>query len=91
MKEITFQAFNDEDSDWLVASWDAPDRSGGITTQGHDLQDIQQQVSEAVEAHFDEGQAPRSDRRVTVPMHGSLAPGILRQADVSLDESLAVL
>jgi len=62
MEEITFQVFNDEDSGRLVASWDAPDRSGGITTQGHDLQDLQQQVSEAVEAHFDEGQAPRRIR-----------------------------
>jgi len=60
--EITFQVFNDEESGWLVASWDAPGNSGGITTQGRDLQDLQQQVSEAVEAHFDEGQVPRRIR-----------------------------
>jgi predicted RNase H-like HicB family nuclease len=58
MDEITFQVLNDEDSGWLVASWDAPDRSGGISTQGRDLKDLQQQVGEAVEAHFDDGQAP---------------------------------
>ncbi len=62
MDEITFQVCNDEDSGWLVASWDAPDHSGGITTQERDLQHLQQQVSEAVETHFDEGQAPRRIR-----------------------------
>ncbi|HXM43221.1 MAG TPA: hypothetical protein VN924_18435 [Bryobacteraceae bacterium] len=62
MDEITFQVFNDEDSGRLVASWDAPDHSGGITTQGRDLQDLQQQVSEAVETHFDQGQAPHRIR-----------------------------
>ena len=62
LDEITLQVVNDEDSGWLVASWDAPDGSGGITTQGRDLQDLQQQVSEAVATHFDEGQAPRRIR-----------------------------
>ncbi|HUD99319.1 MAG TPA: hypothetical protein VMR62_07065 [Bryobacteraceae bacterium] len=62
MDEITFQVCNDEDSGLLVASWDAPDNAGGITTQGRDLQDLQQQVSEAVETHFDAGQAPRRIR-----------------------------
>jgi hypothetical protein len=62
LDEITFQVFNDEDSGCLVASWDAPDDSGGITNQGRDLQDLRQQVSEAVATHFDEGQAPRRIR-----------------------------
>ena len=56
MDEITFQVVNDEDSGCLVASWDAPNDSGGITTQGRDLQDLQSQLSEAVATHFDEGQ-----------------------------------
>jgi hypothetical protein len=41
-----------------VACWDAPGGGGGITTQGEDLRDQQQQVTEAVAAYFDEGQAP---------------------------------
>ena len=45
-----------------MASWDAPDGSGGLTTQGRDLRDLQQQVTEAVAAHFDEGTAPRRIR-----------------------------
>ena len=62
MDEITFQVLNDEEAGWLVASWDAPDKSGGITTQGRGLQDLPQQVSEAVETHFDEGHAPHRIR-----------------------------
>jgi len=58
MDEITLQIQHDEDSGWLVASWDSPDGSGGITTQGQDLRDLQHQVTEAVAAYFDEGAAP---------------------------------
>lgn len=60
--EITLQVERDEDSDWLVASWDAPNGAGGITTQGQDLRDLQQQVTEAVAAYFDEGAVPRRIR-----------------------------
>ena len=59
MDEITLQVQHDEESGWLVASWDSPDGSGGITTQGQDLRDLQHQVTEAVAAYFDEGEAPR--------------------------------
>ena len=62
MDEITLQVERDEESGWLVASWDAPDGAGGITTQGQDLRDLQQQVTETVAAHFDEGLAPRRIR-----------------------------
>ena len=62
MDEITLQVQRDEESGWLVASWDAPDGSGGITTQGQDLRDLQEQVTEAVAAHFDDGTAPRRIR-----------------------------
>lgn len=51
VKEITFTVERDEDSGWLVASWDAPE-GGGITTQGRDLQELQQQLREAVRCHF---------------------------------------
>ena len=58
MDEITFQVVRDEASGWLVASWDSSGSTEGITTQGEDLRDLQQQVSEAVSVHFDEGQSP---------------------------------
>jgi len=58
MDEITLQVERDEESGWLVAFWDAPGGTGGITTQGQDLRDLQQQVTEAVAAYFDEGQVP---------------------------------
>jgi hypothetical protein len=62
MDEITLQVQRDEESGWLVASWDAPDGSGGITTQGQDLRDLQLQVTEAVAAHFDDGATPHRIR-----------------------------
>jgi len=62
MDEITLQVQRDEDSGWLVASWDAPEGSGGITTQGKDLRDLQEQIIEAVALHFDGEHAPRRIR-----------------------------
>lgn len=62
MEEITLQIQHDEESGWLVASWDSTNGSGGITTQGQDLRDLQHQVTEAVAAYFDEGAAPRRMR-----------------------------
>jgi hypothetical protein len=62
MDEITLQVARDEESGWLIASWDAPENAGGITTQGQDLRDLQQQVTDAVAAYFDEGEAPQRIR-----------------------------
>jgi predicted RNase H-like HicB family nuclease len=62
MEEITLQVQRDEESGWLVASWDDPSGSGGITTQGEDLRDLQEQITEAVAVHFDEGEGPRRVR-----------------------------
>ena len=45
MDEIAFEVSRDEESGRLIASWDAPDGSGGITTQGEDLRDLQAQSS----------------------------------------------
>ena len=59
---ITFQVQRDEASGRLVAWWDAAAGAGGITTQGEDLSDLQQQIMEAVSAHFDSGAAPRRIR-----------------------------
>lgn len=58
MKEIIFTVECDEESGWLVASWDAPARGGGITTQGKDLQELERNVREAVSCHFENGHAP---------------------------------
>lgn len=62
MDEITFEVSRDEESGCLIASWDAPGGSGGITTQGEDLRDLQEQIVDAVSTHFDENQAPRRIR-----------------------------
>jgi hypothetical protein len=62
MKEIVLKVEHDEDSGWLVASWDASSGSGGITTQGRDLGELQANVREAVRCHFGKSKAPRTIR-----------------------------
>jgi predicted RNase H-like HicB family nuclease len=61
MNEITFDVERN-DSDWLVASWDAPDGKGGIATQGRDLRELQDNVKEAVLCHFEDAEAPQTIR-----------------------------
>jgi len=61
MKEIVFNVELDEESSFLVASWDEPG-NGGITTQGEDLVELQAMVRGAVLCHFDEGTAPERIR-----------------------------
>ena len=58
MEEITFQVQRDEQSGLLTAWWDDSSGSGGITTQGRDLRELQQHITEAVGVHFDDGAAP---------------------------------
>jgi hypothetical protein len=58
MGEITFQVQHDESTGRFSASWDAPDGSGGIATQGDDLRDLQVQLMDAVSVHFDEDETP---------------------------------
>jgi len=62
MDEIIFEVSRDEESGWLIASWDAPDGAGGITTQGEDLRDLQAQIVDAVATHFEEREAPHRIR-----------------------------
>ena len=62
MKEITLNVEQDEETRWLVASWDDPTGKGGITTQGKDLRELQEMVKEAVLCHFHEGKTPKSIR-----------------------------
>jgi hypothetical protein len=62
MDEITFEVSRDEESGWLIACWDAPDGSGGITTQGEDLSDLQVQIVDAVATHFGEDETPHQIR-----------------------------
>ena len=63
-EEITIVVEKDEDSDYLVASWDDPSGQGGIVTQGADLKDLQEMVEEAVRCYFD-----GADRPARVRLH----------------------
>ena len=60
--EIKFTVERDEESGWFTASWDASDHGGGITTQGKDLSELEKNVREAVECHFEDGGMPRQIR-----------------------------
>jgi hypothetical protein len=62
MDEMIFQVETCEDSGFLVASWDAPTGHGGITTQGRNFREIQEQVADAVQCHFGWKSAPRKIR-----------------------------
>jgi len=62
MSEITLQVEKDEVTGVCVASWDDPTGAGGITTQGHALQELQRNVREAVRCHFEEGEMPKEFR-----------------------------
>lgn len=58
MEEIIFQVETSDGA--FVALWDAP--GGGITTEGKDLRELQEQVTDAVRCHFDAGETPRRIR-----------------------------
>lgn len=62
LKEIIFTVERDEESGWPTASWDAPDAAGDITTQGKDLAELERNVREAVECHFEGGKRPERIR-----------------------------
>ena len=57
MSEITFTVSPCEETGVLVAAWDAPG-SGGITTQGVSMDELRENIREAVACHFEEGEAP---------------------------------
>jgi hypothetical protein len=60
MDTITFTVKPCEDSGGYVAVWDAPGETGGITTQGDTLTDLQEMIADAVSGWFaDKGAMPR--------------------------------
>jgi hypothetical protein len=60
--EIVFRVEPCEESGVLVASWDAPAGRGGITTQGADLRELQEQVAEALRCHLEPRTVPNEKR-----------------------------
>jgi hypothetical protein len=61
MQEILFNVERDEDSSYLVASWDDP-RGGGITTQGADLRELQEMILDAANGYFRAAGVPGPSR-----------------------------
>jgi hypothetical protein len=60
--EIVFQVEPCDESGFLVACWDAPAGQGGITTQGRDLRELQEQVADAVRCNFESQDIPKKIR-----------------------------
>ena len=61
MKEITFQVTPCHETGGYVARWDDGD-SGGVTTQGDTLDELNRMVTDAVMGRFEPGQHPRRVR-----------------------------
>jgi hypothetical protein len=61
MNEIVFNVEWDEESSFLVASWDDP-RGGGMTTQGADLRELQEMILDATAGYFDAADGPAPSR-----------------------------
>ena len=59
MEEITINISTCEQTGVLVASWDDPDGSGGLTTQADRLSDLERNIREAVAVHFEPGEQPK--------------------------------
>jgi hypothetical protein len=51
----------------LIACWDDPAGRGGITTQGKDLRELQEQVIDAVRCHFDAEEVPKKSGSTLSP------------------------
>ena len=58
MQEITFQIEACAESGGYVARWDDAPGSGGISTQGETLDELQAMIADAVEAFFEPAQRP---------------------------------
>ena len=61
MNEIVLQVERDSSTGLLVASWDDP-ASGGLSTQGKDLAELEVNIREAILCHFEGQEVPRSIR-----------------------------
>jgi hypothetical protein len=55
-KSITFKVA--EEDGFLIATWDAAQGGGGITTQARSMVELLPAIREAIECHFDEGLRP---------------------------------
>jgi predicted RNase H-like HicB family nuclease len=55
--QITINVETGAESGTLVASWDDP-RGGGLTTQAENLTELEKNIREAIEAHFDSDEIP---------------------------------
>jgi predicted RNase H-like HicB family nuclease len=60
--QITIRVDTCAESGALVASWDDPEGSGGLTTQSETLSELEGNIREAISAHFEPGEIPKRVR-----------------------------
>jgi predicted RNase H-like HicB family nuclease len=62
MPEITFQIASCVETGGYVARWDGAPGTGGITTQGETIEELQTMIADAVGAYFEPAQRPERVR-----------------------------
>jgi len=79
--EITFTVETCPKTAGFIARWNDP-RSGGITTQGDTLGELQEMITDAVSGYFDptevrgdRQQGERGQEKRRFRFHGSILPG----------------
>ncbi len=58
MEDITITVSCCEETGMLVAHWDDPKGRGGLTTQAARLSDLETNIRDAVEVHFEPAEIP---------------------------------
>lgn len=62
MGEITITITSCKDTGLLVASWDDPRGHGGLTTQAETIGELEANIREAIDVHFDPDERPERVR-----------------------------
>jgi len=59
VEQITIRVATCAETGALVASWDDPEGSGGLTTQAETLSELESHIREAISVHFEPDEIPR--------------------------------
>ena len=75
MDEIIITIRTCEDTGTLMAWWDDPAGSGGLSTQADQLSDLERNIREAVAVHFEPGELPKHLRLHFLDDHSGARAG----------------
>jgi predicted RNase H-like HicB family nuclease len=62
VEQITISVVTCAETGALVASWDDPQGSGGLTTQAETLSELESNIREAISVHFEPDEIPKRIR-----------------------------